>query len=307
MVQEDKKIFLAIIAYNEPDINQTISNCLENAEYPERISFGVWNHYNNEKINVESFPNCKIVNLEYGSLLGVGLPRLSVMSLYDEEDYILQIDAHMLFDKNWDTTLLSRYEQIKVHYSDPIITTYTGWWSRLEDGTITHYSPENNYQCLKIKITPELRSNNPHQDGVFVDWTGKSFEEHFGFGAAFVFSEPKFFKEILPDPKIMFAGEETTTALRAWTRGYRLFAIPESIVWHKNKGDGVLYKYDRWKTSGEADLASHFYRKTKISEQRTQDILTGKVLGYWGAPSINALKKYEEACGINFKEIYDNL
>lgn len=307
MEHKDKKIFLAIIAYNEPDINQTISNCLENAEHPERISFGVWNHYNNEKIIVESFPNCRTVNLEYGSLLGVGLPRLSVMSLYDEEDYILQIDAHMLFDKNWDTKILSRYKEIKAHYPDPVITTYTGWWSRLEDGTITNYSPENDYKCIKIKIFPELRGNNPHQDADAVDWTDKSFEQHFGFGAAFVFAEPKFFKEILPDPKIMFAGEETTIALRAWTRGYRLFAIPESIVWHKNKGDGVLYKYDRWKTAGEEDLASHFYRKTKISEERVQNILTGNITGYWGAPSTAALAAYEKASGVSFKEIYKHV
>lgn len=304
MEQKGNTIFLAIIGYNEPDINQTIKNCLENAEYPDRISFGVWNHFNSEKISVDKFPKCKVVNLEYGSMLGVGLPRLSVLSLYDDEDYILQLDAHMLFDKNWDSTILSRYQNIKKYHENPVLTTYSGWWSRLKDGTITHYSPINNYKSGKMIITSELDGNNPRQTTEPVDWSNKEFEEHYGFSAAFVFSEPKFFKEIIPDPKITFSGEETTTVLRAWTRGFRFFCIPESIVWHRNKGDGVLYEYDRWNTAGDPELASHYYKKTEKSKKRIQDILTGKIIGYWGAPSTLAISSYEKASGVNFKEIY---
>lgn len=306
--QEDKTIFISIIAYNEPDISQTISNCLENAEFPERLRFGVWNHYSFEKINVDQFPHCKVVDLKYDTLLGVGVARLNALSLYDQEDYVLQIDAHMLFDKNWDTTLVSRYERILQDYRLPVITGYIGWWSRLEDGTITHYSPENNYQSGKMVVTDNLISNNPYQTVHPVDWSNdKPYEEHFGFSAHFVFSLPSFFKDIMPDPEIMFAGEETTTAMRAWTRGYRLFSIKDSIVWHRNKGDGVLYKNDRWKSAGDPQLYMAYERRTKLSEQRTQDILTGNILGYWGAPSLELLREYEEKIGIRFGECYGKL
>jgi hypothetical protein len=302
----DKKIFIALIAYNEPDINQTIYNCLENAKYPERISFGIWNHFNNEKIIIDKFPNCKIVNVEYNSLLGVGLPRLNVLSLYNNEDYILQIDAHMLFDKDWDTNIIFRFLNIKEFYLNPVITGYIGWWSRLDDGTITNYSPVNSYKSGKMIITKELIGNNPHQILAGVNWNNKLFEEHYGFSAHFVFTEPKFFQEILPDPKIMFAGEETTTALRGWTRGYKFFVIPESVVWHRNKGTGILYKYDRFNYLGNPDLSAHYFKKVAQSEKRVQDILTGNILGYWGAKSLESLEEYENAIGINFKDLYND-
>jgi glycosyltransferase involved in cell wall biosynthesis len=307
MVQEDSTIFVSVIAYNEPDINQTISNCLANAANPSRVSFGVWNHYSDEIVFVENFPKTKVVNLQYNTMLGVGVARLNALSLYDGEDYILQIDAHMLFDKDWDVKLINRYLEIRDNFEKPVITCYVGWWSRLEDGTITKYSPENSYKNGRMIITNKLNGNNPIQSTEGVDWTNKSFEEHHGFSAHFVFAEPHFFKSIVPDPEIMFSGEETTTALRAWTRGYRLFCIPESIAWHRNKGEGVLYKNDRWKTLGDKTLAEHYNRKSIISQDRTEKILTGKILGYWGAPSPNALAAYEKAAKVNFKEIYGNL
>lgn len=303
-MQEDKTIFVSVIAYNEPDISQTISSCLENAKYPERVSFGVWNHYSDVAISVNNFPKTKVVNLQYNTMLGVGVARLNALSLYDSEDFILQIDAHMLFDKHWDETLLSRYHEIENNVERPVITSYVGWWSRLKDGTITNYSAENNYRSGKMIITSALDGNNPVQSTEWVDWGERGYQEHYGFSAHFVFSRPAFFYDICPDPKIMFSGEETTTAIRAWTRGYRMFCIPESIAWHRNKGEGVLYEKDRWMSLGDPELASHYSRKTENSQKRVQEILTGKILGYWGAPSKNALDRYEKESGVNFKEIY---
>lgn len=301
---EGKKIFVSIIAYNEPDISQTISNCLENAKYPELVYFGVWNHYTDVPIVIEDFPRVKIVNIQYNTMLGVGIARLNALSLYDAEDFILQIDAHMLFDKDWDETILSRYLEIENSINNPVITSYVGWWSRLEDGSITNYSPENNYRSGKMIITKLLDGNNPIQSTEYVDWQNKRYQEHYGFSAHFVFARPNFFYEISPDPNIMFSGEETTTALRAWTRGYRMFCIPESVAWHRNKGHGILYEKDRWKTLGDQDLAMHYMRKTQISQDRVQKILTGKILGFWGALSEDLLNEYQKNAGINFKEIY---
>jgi hypothetical protein len=35
------------------------------------------------------------------------------LTLYDQEDFIFQIDAHMIFDKNWDIKILHNYFKIQ--------------------------------------------------------------------------------------------------------------------------------------------------------------------------------------------------
>jgi hypothetical protein len=62
-------------------------------------------------------------------LLGVGFARLAAFLLYDQEDFVLQIDAHMLFKKHWDTILIERYLQIAAYTQSMknIITTSLHW------------------------------------------------------------------------------------------------------------------------------------------------------------------------------------
>jgi hypothetical protein len=45
-------------------------------------------------------------------MLGVSFARLGAFLLYDKEDFVFQIDAHMLFKEHWDTILIERFLQI---------------------------------------------------------------------------------------------------------------------------------------------------------------------------------------------------
>lgn len=51
----------------------------------------------------------------------------------------------------------------------------------------------------------------------------------------FIFSTSDFYKEIIPDPRILFFGEEHTTGLRAWTNDFRIFSVKENVLWHLGK------------------------------------------------------------------------
>lgn len=39
----------------------------------------------------------------------------------------------------------------------------------------------------------------------------------------------------MPDPRILFFGEEHTTGLRAWTNDFRIFSVKENVLWHLGK------------------------------------------------------------------------
>lgn len=282
------------------------------AKYPERLVFGIWCHTNDGTVpDLMEFDNVKIITAQYPTLLGVGAARMGAAFLYNNEDYYLQLDAHMLFQRNWDEVLINSYENIqqKENCQKPLITTYVPWWANDEDDNIMHYSPDSDWKSYPMRYVEDgyTKAPVPIQETYNVDWSIKEYEEHYGLSAHFIFTVGEFVYEILPDIQIMFYGEEMTTALRAWTRGYRIFCIPDPIVWHYNKGVGKLYEYDRWVTVGDQFLFQDFLDKQEYSHQKTRDILTGKITGYWGAPDAKDIKLYEQASGFSFEEFYRKL
>lgn len=306
-----KTIYIAITAYNEPYLKTTIENCLDMAKYPDRVYFGVCSHYNDGQSPTLNFPNTKVMDVFYDSVLGVGQGRLNALAFYNNEDYFFQIDSHMFFQRNWDEIIIDYYEKIKSINPKLAITTYVPWWSPNEDGSINFYDPDNSNFFPRQMIYDKDYFNEQYpkfklESSNCYDY---EYEEHFGFSAHFLFSESNFIQEIMPDPFLTFGGEEQTTALRMSSRGYKIFAIDQPIVWHRNKGHGVLYENDRMSFGGQGDreLFNFFIRKNHESLVRAKKILTGEILGYWGAPTLEALQKYELDANIDFKEFYSNV
>ncbi len=309
MGNSEKTIFIAIGSYNESYLEQTVENCIKMAKHPDRLVFGIWAHNNDGVMpDMSKFNNIKMITAQYPTLLGVCPARIAALFMYNNEDYYLQLDAHMLFQKDWDEVLINSYENIKEKEKCelPLITTYVPWWANDEDDKILYYSPNSSQKSYPMKYAEDgyTRAPVPVQDGFMVDWTDKEYYEHYGLSAHFLFTSGSFVYEILPDIQMMFFGEEMTTALRAWTRGYRIFCIPDPIVWHYNKGAGKLYKHDRWVTQGDQYLFQDWVEKQERSHLKTRDILTGKILGYWGAPTLDLLRAYEKAASISFEDWY---
>jgi hypothetical protein len=309
-MNEDKTIFIAIAAFNETDVISTIENCLENAAYPERLHFGLALHYSEMDRPVIHFKNTKTVDIAFGALWGVCPARALALNLYDEEDFYLQLDGHMKFDKNWDSYLIDVFYQAqKAGYQKPVFTGYVPWWVDNEDGEIEHYTPINDTCCGIMHYSEDINRTIPQQATRHIDWHGLGLEfvEHFGFSAHFVFADSQFIYDVPPDPAYMFYGEEPTTALRAWTRGYSLLVQRKATVWHKNKmpDSGKLHNRDRMLYDGyNQELRDHHLRKAKIGEIKAQMVMTGSLLGMWGAPSFKLYLDYVKACGFNFNEFY---
>lgn len=369
---KDYTIFISIAAFNELFIQKTLDEALTKADYPDRLHFGIWEHSTTgEFTDTSVYKNIKHSKLDYGGLLGVGFARLGAFIFYDQEDFILQIDAHMLFKEHWDTILIERYLQIAAYtQSDKnIISTSLHWWQPQEDGSIYYsWTDDNrftvlNYDCKPIThhVDQQTLEKNIldtsdkaflgyavidngkykalHSDGnqkwieIFdtaeeaVDWLSigyndawgapkhqgdnrevidLDFIEHYNISAHFVFTIGEFIQDILPDPFLIFIGEEQTTGVRAWTKGYRIFSIRDTLLWHLNK-NGIKNDNDRWFVPGNAEEKQHFYSREGISEKRTADILTGKMLGYWGATDAESLKNYEITNNIDFKKFYESV
>ena len=309
-MNKDKTIFIAIAAYNEVDVVSTIENCLENATYPDRLHFGLALHYSEMDRPVIYFNNTKTVDIAYGGLWGVCPARNLALNLYDNEDFYLQLDGHMKFDKDWDSYLINVFYQAQeAGHKKPLFTGYVPWWVDDENGEIQNYEPINDTDCGQMYYSEDVKRVIPQQGTRHVDWSGLGVEfiEHFGFSAHFVFADAQFIYDVPPDPAYMFYGEEPTTALRAWTRGYSLLMQKKATVWHKNKmpDSGNLHSRDRMLYAGyNTELAEHHVRKARLGEKKAQTVLTGSLLGMWGAPTFKLYLEYVKACGFDFNKFY---
>lgn len=310
-IYNDLTIFVAIVAFNEVDLVDTIENCLQQAEYPERIHFGVVTHYHQMDKPILDYKNLKEISIDYPALLGVGPMRSLAVSLYDQENFFMQLDAHMKFDKHWDSYIVNMYHQVqKDGVESPLFTTYVPWWSVNEDGSINRYSEDNLTYSSFLAFNPdEINRVIPQQLTHWVDWDnlGRDYFEHCGLSAHFIFTKGSFVYDVAPDTDYMFYGEEPTTAIRAWTRGYRMFCTKMPVVWHKNKDltQGVLNEKDRMLFDGSNDLLrQHHINKNRLGEKKAQMVMTGELFGYWGAPDAQALYEYQQASDFDFIYFY---
>ena len=332
----NEKIFIPINGCNEKDILQTVLSAINNAQYPDRLLFAIFEQSFNNSYTDFSKVNKNIIHvkLDFGNPLGVGLPRLFSSILNDrKQDFILQIDAHMIFEKNWDVDLIKYYSIISQKYNKPIISAYVPWWYENEQGVAklsyndSYIVDTNNFLGVKeVSVSklvfdeyePNLYKKYLTVTGEVVDWSNnKNYEEHYGISGHFLFSSFNIIEDIAHDPFIDWGGDEGVFALRCWTRGYRIFSIPKAIVWHKNKWgvskDGVgvksLDKNDwRIPTNHKKEKYINIHNNNiNYGYKRMKDIFLGDYIGYWGAPNIDLLKEFEFAVGKSFSEYYDLL
>lgn len=312
-------ILISINAWQEEDLLQTIRSAIISADRPESLKFSVF--YEGSKFEEKDFTDLNVkvflINSQSSELFGMGLSRL-VASVINDKDYRyhLQIDSHMFFEKGWDTYLKQQYNILKQKYEKPIITAYTPWWEYLNEKPMLFGKYEidiNNYQGDKNTFGTLLEINkknirvSPALIGSIVDWDKEEneFKEHYMISAHFMFSSPELHREILADPFITWGGDEPLYALRASTRGWKMFTVKRTILCHKNKwksinNKNVLIPKNDWRNS-----VSTTYNKNNIySDKLILDILLGKYFGYWGAPDLNSLKEYEKNIGISFSDYY---
>lgn len=312
MSLNNKTIFINLGAYNELYLDLMISNCLSNAQFPDRVKIGLFLHDGDglkEDLSAYS-KNLKVGYFDYPAPLGCCIGREMAHAFYDGEDYYLQLDAHMLFQKNWDTVIIDKFEKIKEKCPKPVISYYVPWWSVKHNGGFIAYSSEiekfHNGK-MKFDLDDSLRAKYPKPVGDYTNWEEypDGYIEHHQIAGHFMFSDPAMFDDVRPDTTIMFGPEESLLALRLWTRGYRIFAINEPVVWHLNKGfNNVNPALRRTAFFKSEALSKHYFAKNHRALQKSRKIFTGEYTGYWGAPNRELLAGYETASGIDFKEYF---
>jgi len=116
------KIFVSVPSVQDTEYYKTLKDIFENSDNPQNIFVGSAHSipFKNSRIIQETknltnkySKNVRLKFLNKYRAEGVGFGRLESMSMYDGEDYVLQIDSHTLLTKSWDSKLLQSYEEAK--------------------------------------------------------------------------------------------------------------------------------------------------------------------------------------------------
>lgn len=324
-------IFVGIAAYNEEDVVDTIRTALEKAADNSRIHIGVVLHYpQGDFPDITEFPTVKSILIKETIGLGLGITRDMAASLYDGETYYLQIDAHTVFKQNWDLILINTYKDLTKIADKPIISTYVPHYYR--DRVTSQKLTMAKDELWEKDYTPWTLVTKSHPDAIGMedketyykfaygiealdspaaknaDFSVHNYEEQYFISGHFLFTSALFLQEVRYDPLLAYH-EENVIAMLAWTRGYRIFNANIHVLWTREMWTLGRDVVNSWKvTYLEKDETGVSFRdKVVAGTLRNKEILTGKVLGEWGAPTHELLEAYEKASGLNYKKFYSDM
>jgi hypothetical protein len=288
-------IYVQIAAYRDPELLPTLKDCLDKAQYPENLRFGVaWQHSEedewdnlNDYINDNRF---KIIDINYKDAAGPCVARYKLNKMYSGEKYALQLDSHHRFAENWDTILIDMLESLRSKdCKKPVLSSY-----------LPSYDPSNDPEArLLAPWTMEFDRFAPEGPVHFLPHTiddylkrDKPVPARFISGH-FIFADGIFCKEVEYDPEYYFHGEEINLSVRSYMAGYNVFAPHKSVIWHEYTRRGKVKHWDDHSNWAELNDKSYSHNRNilGIGESNNEKMLDKLV---------RTLYDYEKYAGLEF-------
>ena len=295
------KIFVQIAAYRDPQLEPTIKNMLENAKRPKNLRIGICRQYNpDDQFDLlEEYRKDKrfrILDVLYSDSKGVCWARNQVQQLYEGEEYTLQIDSHMRFEKDWDDTLIKMIKQLqKKGFEKPLLTGYVSSFDPDNDPAGRVQEP---WRMAFDRFIPEgavffLPESIPGWQQMKEPVTARFYSAHFAFTLG------QFSTEVQHDPEFYFHGEEISIAVRAYTHGYDLFHPHKVVIWHEYTRKGRTKQWDDDKDWVNKNNLSHQKNRQLFGmdgEEVTMDF------SKYGFGTERTLRDYEIYSGLLFSK-----
>lgn len=304
-MNKKETILVHLPAYRDPELIPTIEDALANAKDPKRVHFGICRQYHPEDgfddlSDYKKDKRFKIYECLYTEAKGLPWARSVINEqLLTNEDYILQLDSHHRFAKNWDETLIEMHNGLEKKGHKPILAAYLPLYNPFNDPVGRTMEPwQQQFACFyphgTIFIRPALLQG-------WQDMTEPPMSRF--LSGHFCFARSEWAKEIRHDPDIYFSGEELNLTVRSYTHGYDMFHPHKLVIWHSTMREeraGKL-KWDDDAKHGVDWWNKQEYARKKIRcllgvEHDPNIDLTGYDLG-----KVRTIRDYEKYAGFNFK------
>ena len=266
-------MFVAIPSYDDPDIVATVHNLLDAAATKVRV--GVALQDDNPEIGKALCAlGADVHAMGTAQARGCGWARAVAASLWEDEPWYYQCDAHMSFDPGWDAHLIEQHSRMP---TPGVLSTHPG--------DINATSTDRTTVTNISRVTPWGFSAGASDLKVWGDVPiiGRAVS------GAHQFMDARVIQAIPLDPYLMFWVEQCAMTLRFWSHGYD--------IWHPGGPPRVRHKYMH-----ERRLNNDQYwnrDKPRASEQHVRSrgrlhVLAGRQPGDLGAYGLGGQRTVAE-------------
>lgn len=295
-------IFVSVASFRDEELPKTINSLFSNADHPEDIHVGIVSQELRNKHPKFDNENVKVMELHVREAKGAGYARSRAMEMYDGEDYFFQIDSHMRFAKHWDTELLNMLQEAQgmAGTDKVILSQYPAPYFVGSDGK--DYYPEGEKVGEPWSVPSwSIVVNNAYGHWCAARHKMDSFDKpHKSYTvlAGYIFTLGKIVEEVPYDPRISFMGEELCFAVRAYTRGWEIYAPNKMLVYHFYK------RAEAPKVWSSGQARERWMKIEKESYAVQKEVLLGIEDGPYGIDDYERFIEYQEMIGIDFGKFY---
>lgn len=289
-------IFVSIASYRDSECPMTIKSLFSQAENPDRIHIGLCQQNKDDDVdcydNSERKDQIKIKKYKHLQAKGPTYARYICSTLWDGEEYYLQIDSHMDFEKNWDTTAINLLNNCKKLSPKPVLTHYPP--SKTDKSGLLSYMCNSSFNSNNIPtFTSGLISHR--EDNLQSPFTA----------AGLLFLESHFLEACPFDPYLpyLFQGEEILFSARLWTNGYDFYLPLKNLCKHSyTRSDSPKFWTDvkDWSKTQNESLKRAKYILKWIDEKELNEE-SKKELEKYGLGKERSIEDYFKFAGIDYK------
>lgn len=234
------KIFVSVVSYRDKLLKATVESLLENKSLRHEVVIGIFEQTVEEDSLVTVAPellNNKFIKYKRIDPIyadGVCWARaINFLQMGGDEDFIYEVDSHMLFDKDWDRKLINDYKKgVALSGTDKVILSGSckNFELSAEGLPIRHEHPVPMRSNVKYFLYQEHSDIlGPHGDLEISD--GK-ITPAIHICAGNFFTHAPWVKSVGANPDLYFEGEEQYMVLESFKQGYKLYHMSDIVSYH---------------------------------------------------------------------------
>lgn len=296
-------IFVSVASYRDEKCPQTLESLFSNADHPHRVFVGICQQ-NNKDLDKDCFldkwkSQTRIIRLPYYDAKGPTWARYLCSTLWNNENYYLQIDSHTLFNKGWDTKLINMIKLLKNKgIKKPLLSHYPKIYDDYnnENGKETvpticqSFFNDSKMISLQRAYQITIDPDNPIPTAYVA--------------AGMFFCESSFLNEVPFDPNLpnLFIGEEILHSIRFWTHGWDIFTPTENVLYHYYTRKGEPKVWDDLKHYNSTDATNKVRNLLKLDNANEIAPYLNLNMEIYGLGNKRTIEQYFEYAGINVKD-----
>jgi len=276
-------IYVSVCSLEDDQLKSTIGDIFSNSEKSEEIYLGLAitarkdfydDIYETYKDFIGPVGGDKPISIKYfeptEENLGIGNGRNNAASMYNNQDYFLQIDAHTMLDPGWDTQLIELHKEAVSHTNNnkTILTGYCTPYLIDVNGNKTFVRKIFNYPYFywsddfeKKEYNLPITQDKPLSQFPIDVLSLNKFIPCIKFNANFAFGNKEFGKNINLPRETVFWDEEITQTINLIGDGFALvFPNTEAKIFH-------FYMQDKQNDNGDRLSLDNFIKMSKIDKR----------------------------------------